>query len=138
MAAQPHTVLLVEDHEDNRVVYRTILEYEGYRVLEARDGAEGIATARRELPDLILMDVAIPRVDGLEATRRLKADPVTSSIPIVAVTAKAMAADRAKCLAAGCDGYLAKPVRPVTIVDEVRKILGPPGPVAAGGGSPDS
>lgn len=120
------TVLLVEDNEDNLVVYRTILEHVGYRVIEARDGEEGVARARQELPDLILMDISIPKIDGWEATQRLKADAATDAIPIIALTAHALEEDRQKALQAGCDGYLAKPVEPRRVVQEVEKFVGPP------------
>lgn len=118
-----HKILLVEDNEDNRLVYRTILDHFGFVVLEAADGEEGIRRARADGPDLILMDVSIPKIDGWEATRQLKADPSTSSIPIIALTAHALATDRAKAQEAGCDGYLAKPVEPRKVVEEVQKHL---------------
>lgn len=118
-----HKILLVEDNEDNRLVYRTILDHFGFEVLEAADGEEGIRRARADGPDLILMDVSIPKIDGWEATRRLKADPSTSSIPIIALTAHALATDRAKAQEAGCDGYLAKPVEPRKVVEEVKRHL---------------
>ncbi len=120
------TVLLVEDNEDNLVVYRTILEHVGYRVVEARDGEEGVARARQERPDLILMDISIPKIDGWEATQRLKAGADTDSIPIIALTAHALEEDRQKALQAGCDGYLAKPVEPRRVVQEVERFVGPP------------
>jgi CheY-like chemotaxis protein len=125
------TVLLVEDNEDNLVVYRTILEHVGYRVIEARDGEEGVARAQQDLPDLILMDISIPKIDGWEATQRLKADPGTDGIPIIALTAHALEEDRQKALQAGCDGYLAKPVEPRRVVQEVERFVGPPGAVSA-------
>lgn len=124
--ARKKTVLLVEDNEDNLVVYRTILEHVGYQVIEARDGEEGVHRARSEEPDIILMDISIPKIDGWEATERLKADGVTSRIPIVALTAHALEEDRAKAMRAGCDGYLAKPVEPRRVVQEVEKFIGPP------------
>jgi CheY-like chemotaxis protein len=119
------TILLVEDHEDNRIVYSTILEHFGYTVLLAGDGAEGVRLAREALPDLVLMDVSIPVMDGWEATRVLKADPATAAIPIVALTAHALATDRERAAEAGCDGYLAKPVEPRRVLEEVRRFLGP-------------
>ncbi|HEX9107138.1 MAG TPA: response regulator [Longimicrobiales bacterium] len=120
------TVLLVEDNEDNLVVYRTILEHVGYRVVEARDGEEGVLRARQEHPDLILMDISIPKIDGWEATQRLKSDSDTDMIPIIALTAHALEEDRQKALQAGCDGYLAKPVEPRRVVQEVERFVGPP------------
>ena len=119
------TVLLVEDNEDNLVVYRTILEHVGFRVIEARDGEEGVSRAREHLPDLILMDISIPKMDGWEATQRLKADGNTRQIPIIALTAHALEEDRQKALQAGCDGYLAKPVEPRRVVQEVERFVGP-------------
>ena len=124
--ARKKTVLLVEDNEDNLVVYRTILEHVGYHVIEARDGEEGVSRARSDEPDIILMDISIPKMDGWEATERLKADGDTSDIPIVALTAHALEEDRAKAMRAGCDGYLAKPVEPRRVVQEVEKFIGPP------------
>ncbi|MEX0892205.1 MAG: response regulator [Gemmatimonadota bacterium] len=121
------TVLLVEDNEDNLVVYRTILEHVGYRVIEARDGEEGVAAAREHHPDLILMDISIPKIDGWEATKRLKADDATRAIPIIALTAHALEEDRQKATDAGCDGYLAKPVEPRRVVQEVEQFVGAPG-----------
>ena len=119
------TVLLVEDNEDNLVVYRTILEHVGYNVLEARDGEEGVSRAQQHHPDLILMDISIPKIDGWEATRRLKAEGDTRDIPIIALTAHALEEDRQKALQAGCDGYLAKPVEPRRVVQEVERFVGP-------------
>lgn len=119
------TVLLVEDNEDNLVVYRTILEHVGYEVIEARDGEEGVSRARSLRPDIILMDISIPKMDGWEATERLKGDDQTSAIPIIALTAHALEEDRAKAMRAGCDGYLAKPVEPRRVVQEVEKFIGP-------------
>ena len=120
------TVLLVEDNEDNLIVYRTILDHVGYRVIEARDGEEGVARARADKPDLILMDVSLPKMDGWEATRRIKADESTRQIPIIAVTAHALDDDREKAIQVGCDGYLAKPVAPRRVVEEVERFIGKP------------
>lgn len=127
------TVLLVEDNEDNLLVYRTILEHVGYRVLEARDGEEGIDSARTEIPDMILMDISIPKIDGWEVTRRLKDDEETSQIPVVALTAHALEEDRERAISAGCDGYLAKPVEPRRVVEEVERFIGPPTRDGGGG-----
>lgn len=124
MADSSKTVLLVEDNEDNRTVYRTILEHFGYEVIEARNGEDGVRMAREEHPDLILMDISIPVIDGWEATRMLKEDESTSDIPIIALTAHALAADRAKATEVGCDGYLAKPCEPRRVVAEVEKFIG--------------
>ncbi len=119
-------VLLVEDNEDNRIVYSTILKHFGYDVSEALNGEEGISKARSEQPDLILMDISIPVIDGWEATQVLKHDPTTRHIPIIALTAHALASDREKAMEVGCDGYLAKPCEPRSVVAEVQRFLGRP------------
>jgi CheY-like chemotaxis protein len=117
-------ILLVEDNEDNRIVYSTILKHFGYEVSEALNGEDGIAKARSQLPDLILMDISIPVIDGWEATQILKHDPITKQIPIIALTAHALASDREKAMEVGCDGYLAKPCEPRAVVAEVQRLLG--------------
>jgi CheY-like chemotaxis protein len=124
MTANGKTVLLVEDNEDNRIVYSTILRHFGYSVTEALNGEEGIMKARTEKPDLILMDISIPVIDGWEATQVLKHDPTTKDIPIIALTAHALASDREKAMEVGCDGYLAKPCEPRAVVAEVQRFLG--------------
>lgn len=121
--ADAKRILLVEDNEDNLAVYRAILEYAGYQVLEARDGEAGVDQARYGNPDLILMDISIPKIDGFEATRILKSDPATRNIPIVALTAHAMDEDRELARDVGCDGFLAKPVEPRRVVREVERFL---------------
>ncbi|HEY6829861.1 MAG TPA: response regulator [Gemmatimonadaceae bacterium] len=118
------TVLLVEDNEDNRFIYATALRYTGYEVIEAVSGRQGIERAREQRPDLILMDISIPDVDGWEATIVLKADPLTRAIPIIAVTAHVLPGDERRSLEAGCDGYLAKPVAPAALIAEVDRRLG--------------
>ena len=137
MPSAPKTVLLVEDNEDNRIVYSTILRHFGYRVMEALNGEEGIATARSEKPDLILMDISIPIIDGWEATQVLKHDPETRQIPIIALTAHALASDRERAMQVGCDGYLAKPCEPRAVVAEVQRFLGQPSGLD-GSGSPST
>ena len=124
MPGTNRTVLLVEDNEDNLIIYSTILRYSGFNVIEARDGQAGIDTARAEHPELILMDVSIPFVDGWEATRRLKADPATAGIPIIALTAHALVSDEQKAKDAGCDGYIAKPAEPRLVLAMVKRHLG--------------
>ncbi len=140
MIAPGKTVLLVEDNEDNRIVYSTILRHFGYQVTEALNGEEGISKAKAEMPDLILMDISIPIIDGWEATQILKHDPTTSHIPIIALTAHALASDREKAMEVGCDGYLAKPCEPRAVVAEVQRFLGRGATNAAtpGGGSASS
>jgi two-component system cell cycle response regulator DivK len=117
-------VLLVEDNEDNAIIYSTILRYGGFDVIEARDGMAGIDAAKSERPAVILMDVSIPVIDGLEATRRIKADPMTAGIPIIALTAHALPSDQERALEAGCDAYLAKPAEPRVVLETVRQHLG--------------
>lgn len=117
------TVLIVEDNEDNRIVYSTILRHHGFRVSEALDGEEGISKAREELPDIILMDISIPVIDGWEVTQTLKRDELTRHIPVVALTAHAMPGDRERAIAVGCDGYLAKPCEPRAVLAEVNRLL---------------
>jgi two-component system cell cycle response regulator DivK len=116
-------ILVVEDNPDNRMLIIDLLASKGYRPIEARDGEEGIALARQERPDLILMDLSLPRLDGWEATRRLKADAELKNIPIVALTAHAMAEDRAKALDAGCDGYISKPINIWSFAEEIEGYL---------------
>jgi CheY-like chemotaxis protein len=119
----PPTILLVEDNPENREIYGTFLRHFGYRVLEAMDGAEGVRMARESLPRLVLMDVGLPVLDGLEATRRLKADPATAAIPVVALTAHAMDRDRDAARDAGCDAYVSKPAEPTRVLAIVRTFL---------------
>lgn len=117
------TVLLVEDDADNQEIYRLILIHSGYAVLQALDGESGVRMARHHAPDLILMDLTMPLIDGLEATRMLKADPATASIPIIALTAHSQPEDREAAVAAGCASFLAKPVAPTRVAIEVRRVL---------------
>ena len=117
-------ILLVEDNEDNRIVYTTVLLHFGYDVVSARNGEEGIRSARETIPDLILMDISLPVVNGWEATGVLKADPRTAHIPIIALTAHAMREDRERAYALGCDGFLTKPIEPRRVVKEIERILG--------------
>jgi two-component system, cell cycle response regulator DivK len=116
-------ILVIEDTEDNRRILRDLLTASGFEIFEATDGATGVAMAAELLPDLILMDIQLPVIDGYEATRRIKADPATKHIPIVAVTSYALAGDEAKTQAAGCDGYVAKPYDPRQLLAKVREYL---------------
>ena len=116
-------ILVVEDDPDNRRIVVKVLAVDGYETLEAADGESAVALARREHPDAILMDLAMPGVDGWEAARRLKADPATADIPIVALTAFALRGDEDRAREAGCDAYLAKPCRPQAIRDVVGRLL---------------
>ena len=124
MTIAPKIVLLVEDNEDNRIIYATALRFAGYDVLEAVTGTQGVEQARIGAPDLILMDISVPELDGWEATAILKADPVTRHIPIVAVTAHALPEDAERSRKAGCDGYLAKPIAPASLLGEVDRRFG--------------
>lgn len=117
-------ILLVEDNELNRDMLSRRLSKRGYQVDVAVNGAQGIEMARSLSPDLILMDVGLPGIDGLEATRRLKAEPGTRAIPIVALTANAMAGDQEEALAAGCDEYDTKPVDITRLVGKIQALLG--------------
>ncbi len=116
-------ILVAEDDADNRRIVVKVLTVEGHETLEAADGRTTVELARRERPDLILMDLAMPGMDGWEAARRLKADPETADIPIIALTAFAMRGDEERAREAGCDAYLSKPCRPQTIRDVVRQFL---------------
>jgi FOG: CheY-like receiver len=121
------TILLVEDNEDNRIIYSTVLRHLGYEVVEALDGVEAVAQARNRQPDLILMDISIPELDGWEATRILRADETTKHIPIVALTAHALSDDRERAQAVGFTAYLAKPIEPRAVVAEVQRWIGKDG-----------
>src|ERR1041385_8669765 len=103
------TILMVEDTEDNRQLIRDLVDGAGYKLLEAANGATGVAMALEHKPDLILMDIQLPVMDGYEATRRIKADPALQHIPIIAVTSYALSGDELKARQAGCDAYVAKP-----------------------------
>ncbi len=118
-----HTVLLVEDNPHNRKIFSGMLTHSGFAVVEAEDGVQALEAMKGALPDVILMDLSIPGVDGWEVTRRLKADPRTKPVPIIALTAHAMRGDEERARDAGCDHYLAKPISPKKVVEEVRKIL---------------
>jgi len=120
----PNSILLVEDNEDNRIIYATALRYAGYKVFEAITGTEGVQQARFHRPDLVLMDISVPELDGWEATTILKADPDTKHIPIIAVTAHALPGDEERSIEAGCDGYLAKPIPPAALIAEIDRRFG--------------
>ena len=118
-------ILYVEDNEDNIYMLTQRLQREGFEVLVARDGAEGIAIAEAEHPDLIIMDLVLPRIDGWEATRRLKADPQLRSTPILALSASVMSGDPDKAYAAGCDDFEFKPVDFPRLLGKIDKLLSP-------------
>jgi CheY-like chemotaxis protein len=117
-------ILLVEDNEMNRDMLSRRLERRGYQVIVALDGEQGVALAQSETPDLILMDMSLPILDGWEAARRLKAAPETKAIPIIALTAHAMLGDREKALEAGCDDYAIKPIEFPRLLEKVDALLG--------------
>jgi two-component system cell cycle response regulator DivK len=119
----PKNILIIEDNEVNRKLVEVILTKSGYAVLSATDAEEGISLARREHPDLILMDIHLPGMDGLSATRILKGEPSTMDIPIIALTALAMKGDEERSLEAGCDDYVDKPIRHQSLVDAVVRLL---------------
>jgi two-component system cell cycle response regulator DivK len=122
MTAQS-TILYIEDNEYNRKIVRQLVTRTTYRLIEANDGESGVEIAQKELPSLILMDVQLPRMSGLDATRMLKSDPRTSAIPIIVITSFALSGDREKAAAAGADSYLAKPYSPRELLALVRQYL---------------
>lgn len=119
-------ILVVEDQGDSRRIMRDLLVSAGFEVLEAASGTEGVHMAVQEHPDLILMDLQLPVIDGLEATRRIKADPGLRATPIIAVTSYALSGDNEKAIAAGCDGYFSKPVSPRALLAKIRTVLAKP------------
>jgi len=116
-------ILYIEDNEDNVYVVKSRLTRAGFTILIAADGAQGVAMASTEQPDLILMDLSLPVLDGWEATRRIKAAPETKHIPVVALTAHAMAGDREKALAAGCNDFDTKPIELPRLLQKIRALL---------------
>jgi len=116
-------ILIIEDQEDNRAIMRDLLSTAGYALIEAVDGEEGVRLARSERPDLILMDIQLPVLDGYEATRRIRAISDLKSVPIIAVTSYALSGDEAKTREAGCDSYVAKPFSPRELLAKVRALL---------------
>jgi CheY-like chemotaxis protein len=118
-----HRVLIVEDEKDNMDLFCQILTFHGCDVLMAKDGREAITLAQSESPDLILMDLSLPALDGWEATRTIKDVPQLAHIPVVALTAHAMVGDRERALEAGCDGYISKPIEVTSFYDQLRRYL---------------
>jgi two-component system cell cycle response regulator DivK len=116
-------ILIIEDQEDNRAILRDLLSAAGYALIEADSGEIGVELAERERPDLILMDIQLPVIDGYEATRRIKSKAALNSIPIIAVTSYALSGAEAKARAAGCDAYVAKPFSPRQLLAKVRELL---------------
>lgn len=116
-------ILVVEDNQINMYLSCRILKSSGYEVIEARSGEEGVELAIKEKPDLIIMDIQLPGIDGLEATKRIRKTEADGEIPIIALTSYAMAGDRKKALKAGCTGYIEKPINPETFMGEIKKFL---------------
>jgi two-component system cell cycle response regulator DivK len=116
-------ILVVEDHEDNRRIVRDLLQSAGFEMIEALTGEDGVRAAEAERPDLILMDIQLPGLDGYEATRRIKANPALRAIPIIAVTSYALSGDDVKAREAGCDDYVTKPFSPRALLAKIREFL---------------
>ena len=116
-------ILVVEDQEDNRRILRDLLANAGYEMIEAEDGEQALVQAAKHRPDLILMDIQLPLLDGYEATRRIKADPALMAIPIIVVTSYALNGDEEKARAAGCDAYVAKPFSPRALLAKIREYV---------------
>ncbi len=116
-------VLVIEDNEINLYLMRTILQKLGHQVIEAHDGFSGVELAIAERPDLILMDIQLPELDGYEATRKIRAIEETKNIPIIAITSYAMVGDREKILAVGCTAYIEKPIEPESFIEELNKYV---------------
>ncbi|KAA0254179.1 response regulator [Acidobacteria bacterium ACD] len=119
-------ILLIEDNEQNRYLVTYLLEAAGWEVLHAPDGPSGLVLAAKALPSLVLLDIDLPGMDGYAVARALRGDPALGEVPVVAVTSYAMAGDRERCLAAGCTGYLEKPIDPLTFAAQVEAFLGGP------------
>ena len=117
------TILYIEDNEVNRRLVQDLLRLTSYKLLEAVDGESGMAIARQERPDLILMDVQLPKISGIEATRTLRAEPATANTPIIAITSFALAGDEQKALEAGATAYMAKPYSPLDLLQLIRRLL---------------
>jgi two-component system cell cycle response regulator DivK len=117
-------ILLVEDNEFNRKIVRDLLARQPYDLLEAHDGEAGVAAARRDKPDVIVMDVQLPKLSGLDATRAIRAEPETAKIPIIVVTSFALSGDDKKAMDAGASAYLAKPYSPRQLLDTIRRMAG--------------
>lgn len=119
-------ILIVEDNEKNMYLISFILKKSGHEVIETATGEEGIELALQEKPDLIIMDIQLPGIDGLETTRRIRASEIDGSVPIIALTSYAMTGDRERALEAGCTGYIEKPLNPETFAEEIKGYLEQP------------
>ena len=120
-----HTILIIEDNEHNLYLATFLLEQSGFKVIAARNGPEGIALATRAQPDLILLDIQLPQMDGYAVAHALRLNPSLKDVPVVAVTSYAMVGDRERALAAGCNGYIEKPINPDTFKNEIERYLKP-------------
>jgi two-component system cell cycle response regulator DivK len=120
-----HTILLIEDNAQNRYLLTFLLEQNGYEVVTAADGTMGVELAKKSVPALILLDIQLPIKDGYSIARDLRATPTLRDIPIIAVTSYAMVGDREKCLEAGCNGYIEKPINPETFVAQIETFIKP-------------
>jgi two-component system, cell cycle response regulator DivK len=116
-------ILIVEDNENNMYLISYILKNKNYEIIQATTGEQGVALAIKEKPDLILMDIQLPGIDGMEATKRIRASKADGIVPIIALTSYAMTGDREKALESGCTGYIEKPINPDTVLDEIEKYL---------------
>lgn len=116
-------ILCVEDNPQNMDLIHHILQQHGFKVIKAFDGLSGVELAQKESPDLILMDINLPDIDGLEVASRIKADPKLQSIPVIALTSNSMYGDEERALAAGCDGYIVKPVSRITLINKIKQYL---------------
>ena len=125
-ATMKKTILVVEDQEDNRQILRDLLASAGFRMVEAHDGEQALTVARSERPNLILMDIQLPILDGYEATRSIKRDPELKHIPVIAVTSYALSGDEERAREAGCDAYVAKPYSTRLLLAKIGQFLGPP------------
>lgn len=123
---QGKTVLVIEDNDDSREIYRSILEHHGFRVRLCVTAEDGLGIARRERPDIIMMDLGLPEMDGVSATRLLKSDPETAAIPVLVITVHAQPGDLADAHAAGCDEYIVKPADPSAVAARLAEMLGDP------------
>ena len=123
MTPMTKRILVVEDREDNRQILRDLLGTSGYELVEVEDGLQAVAAVAKQRPDLILMDIQLPDIDGYEATRRIRSNPDNKSIPIIAVTSYALTGDEGKALAAGCNAYVAKPFSPRQLLAKIREYL---------------
>ncbi len=116
-------ILIIEDNEQNIYLLTFLLEKEGYEILQAKNGKDGLEIAARDNPDLILLDIQLPEMDGHEVARRLKSETLTLSIPVIAVTSYAMPGDEESIKSSGCEGYIEKPINPDTFVDQIKPFL---------------